>query len=120
MRAGFTGGVLIDYPNSTKAKKFFLGLYFLRYRYKGIWFIYLVLLKSCSLLYFSTYLSTHPSLKDGLTFNNNNNTYLSICASTNLSIYLVLMTGGNQPLPVALGTGEEGGAARFEHQVLFI
>jgi len=29
------------------------------------------------------------------------------------------MTGGNQPLPVALGTGEEGGAARFEHQVLF-
>ena len=26
------------------------------------------------------------------------------------------MTGGNQPLPVALGTGAEGGAARFEHQ----
>ena len=26
MRAGFTGGVLIDYPNSTKAKKFFLVL----------------------------------------------------------------------------------------------
>ena len=25
MRAGFTGGVLIDYPNSAKAKKFFLG-----------------------------------------------------------------------------------------------
>ena len=34
-------------------------------------------------------------------------------------MYLVLMTGGNQPLPVALGTGEEGGAARFEHQVFF-
>jgi len=26
MKAGFTGGVLIDYPNSTKAKKFFLVL----------------------------------------------------------------------------------------------
>jgi len=26
MRSGFTGGVLIDYPNSTKAKKFFLVL----------------------------------------------------------------------------------------------
>ena len=25
MKAGFTGGVLVDYPNSTKAKKFFLG-----------------------------------------------------------------------------------------------
>ena len=22
MRAGFTGGVLVDYPNSTKAKKY--------------------------------------------------------------------------------------------------
>jgi len=27
MRAGFTGGVLIDYPNSTKAKKYFLVLF---------------------------------------------------------------------------------------------
>ena len=26
MRSGFTGGVLIDYPNSSKAKKFFLVL----------------------------------------------------------------------------------------------
>jgi len=52
MRAGFTGGVLIDYPNSTKAKKFFL----------------------------------------------------------------VLMTGGNQPMPKALGTVEEERAARFESQ----
>ena len=31
MRAGFTGGVLIDYPNSSKAKKFFLGWYIYRY-----------------------------------------------------------------------------------------
>merc|ERR1711915_424985 len=52
MRAGFTGGVLIDYPNSTKAKKFFL----------------------------------------------------------------VLMTGGNQPMPKALGTVEEERAARLESQ----
>lgn len=27
MRAGFTGGVVVDYPNSTKAKKFFLCLF---------------------------------------------------------------------------------------------
>ena len=26
MKAGFTGGILVDYPNSTKAKKFFLVL----------------------------------------------------------------------------------------------
>merc|ERR1712244_88367 len=26
MKAGFTGGVVVDYPNSTKAKKFFLVL----------------------------------------------------------------------------------------------
>jgi len=26
MRAGFFGGVVVDYPNSTKAKKFFLVL----------------------------------------------------------------------------------------------
>lgn len=52
MKAGFTGGLVVDYPNSTKAKKFFL----------------------------------------------------------------VLMTGGSQPLPQALGTGEEEEthAARFE------
>jgi len=52
MRAGFTGGVLIDYPNSSKAKKFFL----------------------------------------------------------------VLMTGGSQPLPRALGTEEDSATARFEQQ----
>ena len=44
MRAGFTGGVLIDYPNSSKAKKFFLGLYIFRYRYIRIWLSYHVLL----------------------------------------------------------------------------
>lgn len=27
MRAGFTGGVVVDYPNSTKAKKYFLTLF---------------------------------------------------------------------------------------------
>ena len=27
MRAGFTGGLVIDYPNSTKAKKIFLTLF---------------------------------------------------------------------------------------------
>lgn len=43
MKAGFYGGVVVDYPNSTKAKKFFL----------------------------------------------------------------VLMTGGNMPLPKALGTGQD-------------
>lgn len=43
MKAGFYGGVVVDYPNSSKAKKFFL----------------------------------------------------------------VLMTGGNVPLPKALGTGED-------------
>ena len=47
MKAGFTGGILVDYPNSTKAKKFFL----------------------------------------------------------------VLMTGGMQQMPRALGTGEEGAEA---------
>ena len=26
MKAGFTGGLVVDYPNSTKAKKFFLCL----------------------------------------------------------------------------------------------
>ncbi len=26
MKAGFTGGLVVDYPNSTKAKKFFLVL----------------------------------------------------------------------------------------------
>jgi len=52
MRAGFTGGVLIDYPNSSKAKKFFL----------------------------------------------------------------VLMTGGAQPLPQALGTEQSTETARFEHK----
>ena len=26
MRAGFTGGLVVDYPNSTKAKKYFLVL----------------------------------------------------------------------------------------------
>eukprot|EP00088_Acartia_fossae_P058638 TRINITY_DN688_c0_g1_i4.p1 TRINITY_DN688_c0_g1~~TRINITY_DN688_c0_g1_i4.p1 ORF type:complete len:276 (-),score=41.47 TRINITY_DN688_c0_g1_i4:47-874(-) len=52
MKAGFTGGVLIDYPNSSKAKKFFL----------------------------------------------------------------VLMTGGNQPLPKALGVDETEESAIFENR----
>ncbi len=26
MKSGFTGGIVVDYPNSTKAKKFFLVL----------------------------------------------------------------------------------------------
>jgi len=50
MKAGFTGGVLVDYPNSTKAKKFFL----------------------------------------------------------------VLMTGGNQPMPKPLGVEESQSSALFE------
>jgi 18S rRNA (guanine1575-N7)-methyltransferase len=27
MKAGFTGGLVVDYPNSTKAKKYFLCLF---------------------------------------------------------------------------------------------
>jgi 18S rRNA (guanine1575-N7)-methyltransferase len=27
MRAGFTGGLVVDYPNSTKAKKYYLCLF---------------------------------------------------------------------------------------------
>ena len=27
MRCGFTGGLVVDYPNSTKAKKYFLCLF---------------------------------------------------------------------------------------------
>lgn len=55
MKAGFYGGVVVDYPNSTKAKKYFL----------------------------------------------------------------VLMTGGNMPLPKALGTGEDANGMQTSlHQKL--
>ena len=41
MKAGFTGGVVVDFPNSTKAKKWIISILKFTYLLKVILFFYL-------------------------------------------------------------------------------